>query len=180
MRNPLQEQLLKAGLTSKAKAAQAVREQAAKYKGKAPAAPSTGQLEAERLQAEKAERDRALAAEQNAQRRADEARAQARQIVETHKLKREGEIAYRFTDGDAIRSVLVNAVLRAQLASGALVIVRHGEGYELLPRAAADKVRERDAGLIVLDHGHAGPANGSENADDEYYKQFEVPDDLVW
>jgi uncharacterized protein len=180
MRNPLQEQLLKAGLTSKAKAAQAVREQAAKHKGKAPAAPSAGQLEAERLQAEKAERDRALAAERNAQRRADEARTQARQIIETHKLKREGEIAYRFTDSDAIRSVLVSAAQRAQLASGALVIVRHGDGHELLPRAVVDKVCERAADLIVLDHGRAESASGSEDADDEYYKQFEVPDDLIW
>lgn len=180
MRNPLQEQLLKAGLTSKAKAAQAVREQAARHKGKQPAPPSADELEVARLQAEKAERDRALAAERNAQRKLDEARAQARQIIDTHKQKRDGEIAYRFTDGDAIRSVLVNPALRAQLASGALVIVRHGEGYELLPRAAADKVRERDAGLIVLDHGQADASSGGNAADDEYYKQFEVPDDLVW
>jgi len=178
MRNPLQEQLLKAGLASKSKVAQAVREQAAKHKGKQPAAPSAEQREVERLQAEKADRDRALAAARNAQRQADEARAQARQIVDTHKQQREGEIAYRFTDGDTIKSVLVNPSLRAQLASGALVIVRHGEGYELLPRAAADKVRERDAGLIVLDHGHAEAC--SNDADDEYYKQFEVPDDLIW
>lgn len=180
MRNPLQEQLLKAGLTNKAKAAQAVREQAAKHKGKQPAAPSAEQREVERLRAEKAERDRALAAEHNAQRHADEARAQARQIIDTHKLKREGEIAYRFTDGNAIKSVLINAALRAQLASGALVVVRHGEGYELLPRAAADKVRERDASLIVLDHGQIEASSSGNAADDEYYKQFEVPDDLVW
>ncbi|MEW9625846.1 DUF2058 domain-containing protein [Rhodanobacter geophilus] len=180
MRNPLQEQLLKAGLVNKAKAAQAVREQAAKHRGKAPVAPGAGQLEAERLQAEKAERDRMLAAEGNARRRADEARAQARQIVETHKLKREGEIAYRFADGNAIKSVLVNEALRTQLASGALVIVRHGEGYELLPRAAAGKVRERDADLVVLDHGCAQAGSGGSDADDEYYRRFEVPDDLVW
>ncbi len=180
MRNPLQEQLLKAGLVNKSKAAQAVREQVARHKGKQPAAPSAEQLEVERLQAEKAERDRALAAERNAQRRADEARAQARQIIETHRQKREGEIAYRFTDGTAIKSVLVSPALRTQLASGALVIVRHGEGYELLPRAAADKVRERDPELIVLDHGHAEATGSGNEADDEYYRQFEVPDDLVW
>lgn len=180
MRNPLQEQLLKAGLTSKAKAAQAVREQAARHKGKQPAPPSAAEQEALRLQAEKAERDRALAAEQNAQRHADEARAQARQIVETHKLKREGEIAYRFKDGDAIRSVLVDAAQRTQLAAGTLVIVRHGDGCELLPRAAADKVRERAADLIVLDHGRGEAASGGDGADDEYYKQFAVPDDLTW
>jgi len=179
MRNPLQEQLLKAGLVKKNQVAQVAREQAKKHQGKAPAAPSAEQMEAQRSQAAKAERDRALAAERNAQLQANEARAQVRQIVEAHKVKREGEIAYRFTDGDRIRDVLVNAALRAQLASGTLVIVRHGEGYELLPRTAADKVYERDAAMIVLDHGRAEAGSGNE-ADDEYYKQFEVPDDLVW
>lgn len=179
MRNPLQEQLLKAGLVNKAKAAQVVREQARKHKGKAPVAASAEQVDAQRLQAEKAERDRAIAAERNAQVRRNEARAQARQIVEVHKVKREGEIAYRFTDGDKIRDVLVNEALRAQLAAGVLVIVRHGDSYELLPRVAADKVRERDAVMIVLDHGHT--ENDSHNdADDDYYKQFGVPDDLIW
>jgi uncharacterized protein YaiL (DUF2058 family) len=43
-------------------------------------------------------------------------------------------------------------------------------------------VRERDASLIVLDHGQAA---GSEPAattseDDAYYAQFQVPDDLIW
>ncbi len=179
MRNPLQEQLLKAGLVNKTKAAQVVREQAKKHKGKGPAAPSAEQLEAQRLQAEKAERDRALAAERNAQARAHEARAQVRQIVEAHKVRREGEIAYRFTDGDKIRDVLVNEALRAQLAAGTLVIVRHDQGYELLPRIAADKVRERDPAMIVLDHGHTEASSGND-ADDEYYKQFQVPDDLIW
>jgi hypothetical protein len=177
MRNPLQEQLLKAGLVNKAKAAQVVREQTKQRK--APAPPSVEQVDAQRLQIEKAERDRTLAAERNAQARTHEAQAQVRQIVEAHKVKREGEIAYRFTDGDTIRDVLVSQALRAQLASGALVIVRHDQGYELLPRVAADKVYERDAAMIVLDHGRAKIGSGND-ADDEYYKQFEVPDDLIW
>lgn len=178
-RNPLQEQLLKAGLVNKAKAAQVAREQAKKRQGKGPAAPGAGQMETHRLQAEKAERDRALAAERNARARAHEAHAQVRQIVEAHKVKREGEIAYRFADGDKIKDVLVNEPLRAQLAAGMLVIVRHDEGYELLPRVAADKVAERDAAMIVLDHGRA-ETRGDNDTDDEYYRQFDVPDDLVW
>lgn len=179
IRNPLQEQLLKAGLINKAKAAQVVREQAKKHKGKGPAPAGPEQIDARRLQAEKAEHDRAIEAERNALVRASEARAQIRQIVEAHKVKREGEIAYRFSDGDKIRDVLVNPALRAQLAAGTLVIVRHDPGYELLPRLAADKVRERDARMIVLDHGHS-EGHTEDSADDEYYKQFEVPDDLVW
>jgi uncharacterized protein len=179
MRNPLQEQLLKAGLVNKTKAAQVVREQVKQRKGKTPAPPSSEQVDAQRLQLEKAERDRALAAERNAQLRAQEQHAQVRQIVEAHKVKREGEIAYRFTDGDKIRDVLVNEALRVQLASGTLVIVRHGQGYELLPRVAADKVHERDPTMIVLDHGRAEAGSG-DDADDEYYRQFQVPDDLIW
>ena len=179
MRNPLQEQLLKAGLVKKAKVAQVVREQNKQRHGKAPVAPDAEQAAAQRLQAERAERDRQLSAERNAQARANEQCAQIRQIVESHKVKREGEIAYRFTDGDRIASVLVDAQLRAQLAGGTLVIVRHDQGYELLPRAAADKVHARDAAMIVLDHGRA--ASGGDPADDDdYYRRFQVPDDLIW
>lgn len=179
MRNPLQDQLLKAGLVKKAKVAEVVREQTKQRQGKAPPPPGAEQREAERLRAERAERDRALAAERNAQARANELRAQARQIVETHKVKREGEITYRFTDGDRISSVLVSEALRTQLAKGTLVIARHRDNYELLPRAAADKVQARDATLIVLDHGR-GEAPSTQDEDDEYYRRFQVPDDLVW
>ena len=184
MRNPLQEQLLKAGLVNKTKAAQVVREQTKQRHGKAPAAPATESVDAQRLQAERADRDRALAAERNAQARATEQRVQVRQIVENHKVKREGEIAYRFSDGETIKSLLVNEPLRAQLASGTLVIVRHDGGYELLPRAAAEKVYVRDATMIVLDHAQAsddaGEAQNVESEDDAFYKKFAVPDDLVW
>ena len=177
MRNPLQDQLLKAGLVNKNKVAQVVREQTKQRQGKVPVA--AGQVDTQRLQAERAERDRALAAERNAQARTNEQRAQVRQIVESHKIKREGEIAYRFTDDDKISSVLVNEPLRTQLASGTLVIVRHDQGYELLPRVAADMVYARDAAMIVLDHGRADTGS-AHNDDDEYYRQFQVPDDLIW
>lgn len=182
MRNPLQEQLLKAGLAKKHKVAEAVREQARQRHAKAPPAASPDRVDAQQLQGERAERDRALAAERNAHARAAEMRAQARQIVESHKVPREGEIAYGFTDAGKIRNVLVNEALRAQLAKGALVIARHDQGYELLPRAAAQKVYERDAAMIVLDHGR-GQADGDAgngNDDDDYYSRFAVPDDLVW
>ena len=50
----------------------------------------------------------------------------------------------------------------------------------LLPRAAAEQVRARDAGMIVVDHGAAGAAESASGEDDDYYAQFKVPDDLVW
>ena len=180
MRNPLQEQLLKAGLVKKSKVAQVAHEQTKARHGKAPPAPTAEQREVERLRTERVERDRALAAERNAQARNHEQRAQARQIIQTQQVVREGEIEYRFTDGGAIRSVLVNEALRTQLANGSLVIARLGEGHALLPRAAAQKVYERDAAMIVLDHAASQPAKPDASDDDAYYDQFKVPDDLIW
>lgn len=179
MRNPLQDQLLKAGLVKKSKVDQVAREQAKQRQGKAAAPASADKVDVQRLQAERAERDRALAAERNAQARVAERVAQVRQIVDTHKLARDGDIEYRFTDAGSIRSVLVNSATRAQLARGALVIVRHGEGYEVLARSAAEKVYERDATMVVLDHARSTDTAPADS-DDAYYSRFQVPDDLIW
>ena len=180
--NPLQEQLLKAGLAKKSKVAEVARAQDKARHAKGGADASEIQREAERVREEKVERDRALEAARKAQARTAELRAQARQIIQDKKVPRAGDSEYRFSADGAIRTLLVNDDLRKKLASGALVIARLGERYELLPRAAGDKVRERDPGLVVLDHGQAA---GSEptvasSEDDAYYAQFQVPDDLVW
>jgi uncharacterized protein YaiL (DUF2058 family) len=178
--NPLQEQLLKAGLVKKSKLAEVAREQNKARHGKGPAAPNDIQRDAERARAEKAERDRAIEAERKAQARSTELRAQARQIIEDRKVPRTGEVEYRFTAHGAIRTVLVNDDLRRKLSAGALVIVQLDDRYELLPRVAADKVRERDAGMIVLDHGQGADTGAATSEDDAYYAQFQVPDDLMW
>jgi uncharacterized protein YaiL (DUF2058 family) len=180
--NPLQEQLLKAGLVKKSKVAQVAREQDKARHAKGAADSNEIQREAERVRLEKVERDRALEAERKAQARINEMRAQARQIIQDKKVPRAGDSEYRFTADGAIRTLLVNDDLRRKLSSGALVIARLGDRYELLPRAAGDKVRERDASLVVLDHGQAAgtePAAAT-SEDDAYYAQFKVPDDLVW
>ena len=180
--NPLQEQLLKAGLVKKSKLAEVAREQNKARHAKGPSTPSEIQREAERARVEKAERDRALEAERKALARTAELRAQARQIIQDRKVPRTGEGEYRFTADGAIRTVLVSEDLRKKLSSGALVIARLDDRYELLPRVAADKVRERDPGMIVLDHGQeaGNEAASATSEDDAYYAQFKVPDDLIW
>lgn len=180
--NPLQEQLLKAGLVKKSKVAEIAREQNRARHGRQPAAPNEAALAAERARAEKVERDRALAAAQRADRVATELRAQARQIIKDKKLPSSGDSEYRFTDDGAIRTLLVDDALRRQLASGAVVITRLDDRYELLPRAAGIKVRERAPEMVVLDHGQPDDAatDPDSSGDDAYYAQFKVPDDLVW
>ena len=179
--NPLQEQLIKAGLAKKSKAAEVAREQNKARHGKGPAAPGEIQLEAARVRTEKVEHDRALAAQGKAKARITELRAQARQIIQDRQVPCSGDSEYRFNADGAIRTLLVNEDLRKKLASGALVIAHIDQNYALLPRAAAEKVRERDASLIVLDHGQAaGSESATSSEDDAYYAQFKVPDDLVW
>lgn len=179
--NPLQQQLLKAGLVKKSKVAEVARQQQKARDGKAPPTDRDIQLEAERARLEKVERDRALEAERRTRARAAELRAQARQIIADKKVERRGDSEYRFSADGAIRSLLVDDELRRQLSNGALVIAGVDGRYELLPRAAAEKVRERDPAMIVVDHGQAtDEATGSSPEDDAYYAQFQVPDDLVW
>ena len=180
--NPLQEQLLKAGLVKKAKVVEVAHAQNKARYAKGSSTPGEIELEAERVRAEKVERDRALSAERKARARTLELRAQARQIIEDRKVPRSGDSEYRFAVDDGIRSVLVNDDLRKKLSAGTLVIVRIDERFELLPRAAVEKVRERDASMIVLDHGLDTGAEiaATTSEDDAYYAQFKVPDDLVW
>lgn len=178
--NPLQEQLLKAGLVKKSKVSEVARAQHLAKHARAAAGPSEIALEAERARVEKVEKDRALAAEHKAQSRIAELRAQARQIIEDKQEPGAGDSDYRFNAGGAIRTLLVSDEQRRKLASGALVIARLGDRYLLLPRAAGDKVRERDAGMIVLDHGTGSKPAAATSEDDAYYAQFQVPDDLVW
>lgn len=180
--NALQEQLLKAGLAKKSKAAEAAREQEKARRGEVPSATAEIQRDAGRAREEKAERDRALAAERNAEARAKALRAQARQIVLDKRVAGGGDIDYRFSVDGVLRGVPVTEALRRQLASGVLVIARFGDGFALLPRVAAEQVRQRAPEWIVLDNRQAGePApGGASPEDDAYYAQFTVPDDLVW
>lgn len=180
--NALQEQLLKAGLAKKSKASAAAREQEKARQGHAPSSTAEIQREAGRARADKAERDRALAAQRNAESRERALRAQARQIVLDRRVTAGGDIDYRFNVDGAIRSLLVTEAVRRQLAAGQLVVARLDAGFALLPRVAAEKVRERAPDWIVLDHRQPGEAKpGAGSAEDEaYYAQFQVPDDLVW
>lgn len=178
-RNPLQEQLLKAGLAKKSKVDQAAREQAKQRNAHSAAAPDAALAEAERARLEKVERDRALSAGRNAQARTQEIRAQIRQIIEQNQLKPAGEIEYRFTHGGAIRTVLVDDTVRRQLASGTLVIACNDQRYAIVPRSAAEKIETRDPTRIALDHRRT-PAPAADAGDDEYYGQFKIPDDLNW
>lgn len=175
----LRDQLLKAGLVNEKQAKQATKQQQKQErlerKGQVEKDDSQRQA-ALQAQAEKVARDRELNRQQ--QEKADQkARAaQIKQLIENTRLpKLNTDDYYNFVDGKKVKRIAVNAMLRDKLSRGSLAIVRHGGGYEMIPRDAALKIQERDSQRIVLLN------TPTEEADaDDPYAAYKVPDDLMW
>ena len=138
-------------------------------------APSV-KAEAQHVHAAKVARDQELnrRREDKAQRRARI--AQIEQIIEQNRVPRlETEDYYSFIDGKKVRRMSVDVQRREQLTRGELVIVRYRGHYAVVPAAIAERIRERDANMVVP---LVQPKTSSEP--DDAYKDFVVPDDLMW
>ncbi len=175
----LRDQLLKAGLVSEKQA-----KQAGKQKQKQQRLEKKGQVEvddaqkraAQEAMAEKAARDQELNRQQQEKAEQKARSAQIKQLIETTRLpKLNGEDYYNFVDDKKVKRISVNALMRNKLSGGALAIVRHGGGYEVVSRDVALKIQERDARRIVL----LNTATEAPDADDPY-AAYQVPDDLMW
>jgi uncharacterized protein YaiL (DUF2058 family) len=132
--------------------------------------------QAQQAQAAKVARDQELnrRREDKAQRRARI--AQIEQIIEQNRVPRlETEDFYSFIDGKKVRRMSVDVQRREQLTRGELVIVRYRGHYAVVPAAVAERIRERDANMVVP---FIQPKPSAEP--DDAYKDFVVPDDLMW
>ncbi len=205
MAGSLRDQLLKAGLVSADQARKAERqartEQQAKRKagaakgksGKAkkdqtrPAEPSAAQEARARAAAinhEKAERDRAQMRAIADRAKAHALRAEIKQIIQAHdqrvKKSSDDDVPYNFVHGKRVKRIYVPPAQREQISRGQLVIVNNDGNYHLLPQKAAEKIRQRDAKRIIVANDGSAGSNAASDSDDDYYAQFQVPDDLDW
>lgn len=182
MSSSLQDQLLKAGVANEqqAKKARKAKVERRKHQEKArKGAPPASAAERERLrqaQAEKAARDRAL----NLQRQEATTRraraAEVRQLVEAHRQPREGgDVPYHFVDDAVVRRIHVTKAMHERLGRDQLAVVRYGDGYEVVPVAAAEKIKARDPAAVIPPNPPAAPL-----PEDDPYAGYEVPDDLLW
>jgi uncharacterized protein YaiL (DUF2058 family) len=177
----LREQLLKAGLVSeqqvqRAEAQQRHKQYAAPRDKKKPAGPTPQQLAAQKAAAEKAAKDAELnrRKQEKLERRAKY--AEIKQLVAAHQVPRvETEDFYNFQHGTEILRIAVNPELRARLVAGNLAIVRCEGRFASVPAEVGQQVGERvEKALLHLNKPQAPPA------DDDPYKDYVVPDDLVW
>ncbi|WP_185232038.1 DUF2058 domain-containing protein [Teredinibacter franksiae] len=174
----LQDQLLKAGLVDSKKAKQ-VKKQKAKQKkverkSSQPVIDETKEA-SKRAMAEKAERDRQLNAQRNAEAEKKAILAQIRQLVTINAISRDGDIAYNFKDGTTIKKILVSAKQQGELSRGQLAVAKLGENYSLIPAAVAAKIEQRSTETIIA---LADKAHNVE--DDDPYADYQIPDDLMW
>ena len=176
----LREQLLQAGLVSEQQVQRAERQQKQQQytapRGKKPRGPTPQELAAQRAAAEKLAKDAEAnrRKEEKLQRRAKF--AEIKQLVAAHQVARvETDDFYNFQDGTNIKRVPVNPDLRYKLVHGVLAIVRCEGRYAFVPAEIGEQVRARvERALIHLNKPGAAPS------DDDPYKDYVVPDDLVW
>jgi uncharacterized protein YaiL (DUF2058 family) len=182
MSQSLREQLLQAGLVSSKqvqKAEQQARQQARQQTQRAPTAQAQNQRARQQAQADKVARDQKLNRARQEGRERQARLAEIRQIVEQNRIPRiESDDYFNFVHDNKIRRLAVDASLRERIVSGQVVIVRYGKFYApVLPDIAA-RVRERNPDAIVDLNAQLSAANPP--AEDDSYKDFVVPDDLMW
>jgi hypothetical protein len=181
----LHEQLLKAGLIDKDKAADAEREQRKKaHQQTAKAKKKGAEIDETKLLAEQArqaqiERSKELNRKQREQAEHKAIQAQIKQLISLNKIDRsKGQFAYQFVDHNKVKSIYVTETLQDQLAYGVIALVKFGEGYELVPKQIAEKIMQRDVACILV--LNTGSTDANTVAEDDPYADFKIPDDLMW
>jgi uncharacterized protein YaiL (DUF2058 family) len=104
--------------------------------------------------------------------------AQIKQLIDQNRVVRgETDERYNFVDGGRVRFIAANADVRRRLMAGELCIVRHDGVFDVVPAAVAQRIRERDERAVI--HAAAFASADTPPVDDAY-RDFAVPDDLMW
>lgn len=174
----LQEQMLKAGLVTSKKMAK-VQKTAKKSRVQAREAREAVE-ENKKVQLE---RDKQLSKQQKQAALSKEYKAQVKQLIEMNRIViSKGNIDFNFTDNNVIKKVAVDKATQTQLINGRLAIARlvvdnkEECEYAIIPASVADKIAQRDASSIVLNH----VLSQEEQDEEDPYADFKVPDDLMW
>ena len=175
----LQDQLLKAGLADqkKAKSIRNEKHKQRKQQPKGTVQVNEAEQRVQQAREEKAERDRQLNQQRQAEAQKKAIQAQIRQLAQTNRLDRSrGETAYQFVHDKKIKKLYVDDLMADQLARGRLAIICVAGEYDIVAEAVARKIQERDERAVVVLHERTKDDVG----DDDPYAGYEIPDDLMW
>jgi uncharacterized protein YaiL (DUF2058 family) len=172
----LQEQLLKSGLTTDAKARQ-IRSEKRKQQRQNNVGEDEGKRLAQKAREEQAARDRELSLLKKEQAEQKEISAQIKQLIDQNRKGQADDddgIAYKFSDNNKVKTVYVSEAMREQISKGRLAIVRCEQQYEIVPVDVALKIKARDENCVLVLNDQA------EEKIDDAYAAYQIPDDLIW
>jgi len=180
----LQDQLLKAGLTTKQKARQANSDKRKKNKQQRSGVKHELSLQ-EKVkqdlasnQEEKAKKDAELNAERQKQLAQKENHLRILQILQHHQLSNiNGETEYNYTFNGKVKKLLVDAITHKALVNGRLAICGLEEKSYVVTYETAEKIATLEPTVILVQNDKALDESADE---DDPYADFQIPDDLMW
>ncbi len=180
----LQDQLLKAGLTTKQKTRQANSDKRKKNKQKRSGVAVDASMqeqvktELELAKQEKLARDTALNNEKKAALANKEQQLRIIQILQHHQITNiNGEAEYNYTFNSKIKKLFVDEVTHKALVNGRLALCGIEEKTYLVTAETAEKVASLDEQVILVQNTKVAEEASDE---DDPYAEFQIPDDLMW
>jgi len=181
MGNSLQEQLLKAKLVDKKKAHQTAQEKRKKVKQQNKKQVSSVDENALKIQQEveaQKERDRVLNQQKMEALRAKEIIAQIKQLIIMNQVVSAfTDNPHNFVDNGVIKTLNVSRQVKKQLGKGVLAIASIDEEYYVIPTVVAEKIAQRDEKYVIIS---TDTESAEVEEEDDYYAEYQIPDDLMW
>lgn len=184
MSKSLRDQLMKAGLATKQQALKA-KTSNKKNKKKAVKEGVTTEVELRRQallkkQQEQAERDRELNRKIENERHKKAIEAQVRQLITQNTITREqGDVGYNFVVEKKVKKIYVSESMHYKLSHGLLAIAIQDSEFKIIPVPVAQKIAERIPEIIVLQNKKES-ATKNNDSEDDWYADYQIPDDLMW
>ncbi|MGB1262647.1 MAG: DUF2058 domain-containing protein [Cognaticolwellia sp.] len=180
----LQDQLLKAGLTTKQKARQANSDKRKKSKQKRSGVQVGETLQEQvkqdlaKAKEEKLARDNALNNDKKQALASKEQALRILQILQHHQVtKVNGEAEFNYTFNNKIKKLFVDAVTHKALVNGRLALCGVDDSTYIVTAETADKVASLDSTVILLQNTKV---EDEVIAEDDPYAEFQIPDDMMW
>ena len=131
---------------------------------------------AAKAQAAKVERDRELNRQKEAAQAQKALRAQVRDLLKRSQLNAtEAEIAYHFVEDQRVRRIYVTDEQHKLLSQGRLAVAVWNDRSYVVTIEVSERLRSMYPGVFIHRSG------GTEEVDpDDPYKDYQIPDDLIW
>ena len=180
----LQDQLLKAGLTTKQKTRQANSDKRKKNKQKRSGVEHEATLQEQvrqdlaKAKVDKLAKDTALNDEKKLQLNAKEQFLRIKQILDHHQIKNVfGDAIYNYTSDVKIKKLALDHDTHKALINGRLALCGLDDVTYIVTSETADKLSKLDNNIILVQNDKVEDEGLDES---DPYADYQIPDDLMW